>query len=587
MEKKDLLKRIDKPFLDRLFGFCYARTRDSYEAEQLCSDVTFAMVKAAGSEGEVENPDAFLWKIARNVYAEFSRKRKQETLLIFEENADKLLADLADEPCGPRDEELLAAIYRQIAFLTKIYRETMILFYLDGRPASEIAKIQGVSETAVRQRLFSARNKIRNEVTKMTRNEYAATTPTALKKVNYCIWGNGDPSWGDPRDVLNRQFSNHILSLCCKKPRSAEEIAQILNVPTLYVEEELEILTAGANGEYGFLRKEKGGKYGLNIILLDGETMKKGAAVYTEQIPALCDLLTDFIMVHEKEYLAFPYINRRVTLNLVLWQQFSRFANLLSDSVKAILQKSYFADEKCPDRPFSVFGYAFDGKDYGGIGHDGIETYHLEGYHHVSVQNLYGCGLKAHFHCGENISTNSELRLAIRAVNGLSADSLSEQEKEHAAKAVKSGYLYQEGDTLYTKILVNDEKDSGRLFAITGRLCDDGRLQAIAEKIAEKTAALIRETVPAHLLPEWRFFNILAGLPVADSLLGTFTERGILQLPKDGLDAEGCWISLETEKSRKNILREYSGYKKTDRFIPDSRYDLNGKLPEILGKIRF
>lgn len=260
---------------------------------------------------------------------------------------------------------------------------------------------------------------------------------------------------------------------------------------------------------------------------------------------------------------------------------------LLSDSVIAILQKSYFADEKRPDRPFSVFGYAFDGKDYGGIGHDGIEAYHLEGYHHVSVQNLYGCGLKAHFHCGENISTNSELRLAIRAVNGLSADSLSEQEKEHAAKAVKSGYLYQEGDTLYTKILVNDEKDSGRLFAITGRLCDDGRLQAIAEKIAEKTAALIRETVPAHLLPEWRFFNILAGLPVADSLLGTFTERGILQLPKDGLDAEGCWISLETEKSRKNILREYSGYKKTDRFIPDSRYDLNGKLPEILAKYGF
>lgn len=224
---------------------------------------------------------------------------------------------------------------------------------------------------------------------------------------------------------------------------------------------------------------------------------------------------------------------------------------LLSDSVKAILQKSYFADEKCPDRPFSVFGYAFDGKDYGGIGHDGIETYHLEGYHHVSVQNLYGCGLKAHFHCGENISTNSELRLAIRAVNGLSADSLSEQEKEHAAKAVKSGYLYQEGDTLYTKILVNDEKDSGRLFAITGRLCDDGRLQAIAEKIAEKTAALIRETVPAHLLPEWRFFNILAGLPVADSLLGTFTERGSCSCPRTVLTPRDAGYPLKRKIAEK------------------------------------
>ena len=39
MVKRDLLKTIDDGLLDKLYGFCYARTNDSYEAEELCSDI--------------------------------------------------------------------------------------------------------------------------------------------------------------------------------------------------------------------------------------------------------------------------------------------------------------------------------------------------------------------------------------------------------------------------------------------------------------------------------------------------------------------------------------------------------------------
>ena len=33
MKKRDLLQIFDDELLDKLFGFCYARTNDSYEAE--------------------------------------------------------------------------------------------------------------------------------------------------------------------------------------------------------------------------------------------------------------------------------------------------------------------------------------------------------------------------------------------------------------------------------------------------------------------------------------------------------------------------------------------------------------------------
>lgn len=271
MKKNELLKIMDNELMDKLFGFCYARTRDSHEAQELCSDIVFALVKAAGGEGEIEKPYPFIWRTARNVYADFSDRRRLKSDMQYEGDPDDVLpfiTDNTDEKAeAEQDGELLGAVYRRIAFLTKEYREAMIMFYLEGLSTAEIALRRNTSEVNVRQRLFSARKKIRSEVETMT--TYDNNKPVALDRIDYIIWGNGNPLWGDPRDVLKRQFSNHILWLCHKKPMSAAEISEELNVPAMYVEEELEILVNGANGKYGFLRRLDSGKYALNFVLLD------------------------------------------------------------------------------------------------------------------------------------------------------------------------------------------------------------------------------------------------------------------------------------------------------------------------------
>lgn len=55
---------------------------------------------------------------------------------------EKALLTLAEEDIPDDRREQLAFIYRRIAFLTRAYREVMILFYIDGLPASEIAILQ-------------------------------------------------------------------------------------------------------------------------------------------------------------------------------------------------------------------------------------------------------------------------------------------------------------------------------------------------------------------------------------------------------------------------------------------------------------
>ena len=137
---------------------------------------------------------------------------------------------IADEEEEESDSELLRAVYRRIAFLTRAYREVMIMFYLEGIPTAEIAKVQKTSETAIRQRLFSARQKIRNEVEEM---KETYNMPVALDNINYVIWGTGKHGWGDPRNGWTRMLSNHIIWLCRKKPRTAAEVAEELNAKCL------------------------------------------------------------------------------------------------------------------------------------------------------------------------------------------------------------------------------------------------------------------------------------------------------------------------------------------------------------------
>lgn len=540
MEKKELPKYLDDDFLDKLFGFCYVRTRDSHEANELCSDIVYELIKASGTGGEITNPYSFIWRVARNVYADFSDARRRHADMFYGGDPDGVLKTLPDKENDDDGYERLSVIYRRIAFLTRAYREVMIMYYLDGLSAAEIAKRQHTSEGAVRQRLFSAREKIKSEVKEMDKS---SSKPLALEKIDFFIVGTGSPGWGDPRDVCHRLFSKHIIWLCSKKAMSAAEIAEELNVPTVYVEEELEILTAGANGRYGVLRRRENGKYAINFILFDAQTIEKAHALYTERLPMICDTIAEYIKKHREEYLSFPYLNKKIDLNLILWQQIYNISNAFSDTVERILAEKHFPQYKAPDRPFTVYGHVDNGKYYG-CGWDGVDAENICGFSRVHLDNIYITRIRKHFSCGLNVSLDPQIQLALRSIDGLEISSLSEKDKEYAAKAVECGYLYRDGDTLYTKILVSRLEDSSGLYKISEGL-KNGFFEKDALITADKIAALIKKAVPDYLLGEWRFANNLANLPITDAVVEALIEKGVLTPPENGIGAEGCWMQVE------------------------------------------
>lgn len=159
MKTNEILKLIgDKEFLDKIYQFSYRRCNTSYEAEDLCSDIILAVISAVHSKESIENFYAFVWTIARRVYADYSEKRNKLRQTVSVENGDLLLAtkeneiDLFLEESA--EQEQIKKIFAEISFLSKAYREVMVLYYIDEMKVKDIALKIGINETTVKQRLF-------------------------------------------------------------------------------------------------------------------------------------------------------------------------------------------------------------------------------------------------------------------------------------------------------------------------------------------------------------------------------------------------------------------------------------------------
>ena len=558
MKKSELLKIMNQELLDKLFGFCYARTADSHEAEELCSDIVFALVKSAQKEGEIEEAYPFIWRVAKNVYADFSEKKRQRAERVFAGNPEEELllmeapesVESAIEASITEEEDVyqLKRIYRQISFLTKAYRDVMIAFYLDGISVKDIAAIYGVKETTIKQRLFSARNLIRQELDekgtgKGTMKEQEKK-PVAFQTIDYEILGTGMPTTGDPREVCTRQLSKQVVWLCKNKPRTAKEISEELNLPMLYAEEELEIQTQGEKGNYGLLKKLPDGRYINNFVLLDVKEMDELEKVYIKRIPTICEKVVAYVEKNKEAYLSFPYWNRRVDFNLVLWQHVHTMAYIFNGLVENWLEKEYFADVEQSNRPFTCFGYRNEpGRKNWGGGFDQSSGENVCGYSRVIAENMYVTKVQKHFHCGPEAMMDTKLQLAIRAVEGLNIVSLSEAEQEQAAKAIAEGYLYREGDMLYTKILVCSYDDWMELTKLNDGLIKEYKPEV--EEVAKEIAALIKKYVPEHVLGDFKRANGLAAMPILDSLIDALIDKGFMTAPENGVGAEGCWLALK------------------------------------------
>ena len=545
MKINETLKLIgDKVFLDKIYQFSYRRCNTSYEAEDLCSDIILAVISAVHNQENIENFYAFVWTIARRVYADYSEKRNQTRQTVSIENGDLLLTtkeneiDLFLEEAA--EHEQIKKIFAEISFLSKAYREVVVLYYIDEIKVKDIALKLSINETTVKQRLFSARNEIRKEVETMSERKLS------LKPVSLAFIGTGNPSGNDPRTKAERILSQNIVYACKDKAKSAKELSEELCVPMPYIEDELDIQIKGENGSYGLLRKE-GEKYIANVIIVDNNEFDEVGEIYTKHLDELCDKLKNHLNETKENFLNFPYLSPQTDLRFILWSLINESVWFIKERVDDILEEKFFKDVKLPERKFTTVAIAVEnGTPYGGrfYGCDGNETRDFCGYSYVFIRNIYGNRIDRHFYAGQDITNDEKMNITLKAIGGMYVSELTEKQKEIAAKAIECGFLRKSGDVLVPQIVTIEFKEWEKYRNLLRGYYDS--VEDICNEIAVELHDYMVSHIQKHLLNEYKSYNLLvAGINVLNDLIEKCIAENILTEPEKRVGPEGVLLVVE------------------------------------------
>lgn len=545
MKTNEILKLIgDKAFLDKIYQFSYRRCNTSYEAEDLCSDIILAVISAVHKQESIENFYAFVWTVARRIYADFCENRTKLRQVYSE---DALNFELSEKENGidrliekTSDRETLKRIFAEIAFLAKAYREVMVLYYLDEMKVKDIAKKLGINETTVKQRLFFARNTVRKEVETMNERNLS------LKPVSLAFIGTGNPSGNDPRTKAERILSQNLVYACKDKAKSAKELSDELCVPMPYIEDEVDIQLKGENGSYGLLRK-MGDKYISNVIIVENSEFNEAGKIYTKHLDKLCEKLKNHLQSHREEFLNFPYLSRQTDLRFILWTLISESVWHLKERVDEILETEYFKEVNQPQRKFTTVGVAIPyGASYSVrfYGCDGNETHDFCGYSYVFIRNIYGKRMDRHFYCGQTITNDEKLRLTLKAIGGMDINTLNETQREIAAKAIECGFLRKNGEILEPRIVAIEQKDWENFRNLLCEYYDS--IEDIAKEIAEEMYAYMLSHIQKHLLNEYKSYNLLvSGINLLSDLIEKCIAEDLLTEPQQRIGPEGVLLVVE------------------------------------------
>lgn len=161
--------KIYDQYINKIYRFIFLKVNSQEIAEDLSSE-TFSKGWLAFKKAEnpnnkaqkIENPSAFLYKIARNLVIDFYRE-KGKAQIISVENVRTIDPRINLEEKAKLNSDIDTIRYALVN-LKEDYRDVIIWRYLDELSIAEIGKMMDKSEEAVRVMLHRALKAVKNEL---------------------------------------------------------------------------------------------------------------------------------------------------------------------------------------------------------------------------------------------------------------------------------------------------------------------------------------------------------------------------------------------------------------------------------------
>lgn len=331
------LEQLITANMKSIFGFALTRLGNVAEAEYLASDILYEIIRSAQNLKDEERFYGFMWKIAENVYIDYIRKKKKNASRTAE-----LDENIADESESVLDEivkkEELNLLRRELALLSKQYRDATVLYYMEDLSCSEVASKLQISTEMVKYYLFRARKIIREGMNMERLYGEKSYRPNSFE---IDFWGTKAGDDGEYRDFQRRKIKGNILLAAYYSPVTIQEISIELGVSLPYLEDEIDLLV---DRQYLVC---KNGKYLTNIPIFTLDCMQ----TIDGRLKELTEGSAQKLIAVSDEFDA-CFGNRFANTNLAHWQKLLLCLHFSLINTENDLEKNY--GELPKDGPYSL-----------------------------------------------------------------------------------------------------------------------------------------------------------------------------------------------------------------------------------------
>ena len=159
---RKIFSKIYDRYIDKIYRFIFLKVNSQEIAQDLTSETFLRGWESFKNGNKIENPQAYLYKTARNLVIDFYRE-KGKVQIVSAENP------LIPDPTQNLEEKAilsseLGQIRQALTELNDDYQNVIIWHYLDDLPISEISQMLGRTDDATRVLLSRALQALRNEI---------------------------------------------------------------------------------------------------------------------------------------------------------------------------------------------------------------------------------------------------------------------------------------------------------------------------------------------------------------------------------------------------------------------------------------
>lgn len=278
-------------YAKKIYGFAFSKTINVEDAEDLSRDILTVLVNEIDKNKEIENPDAYIYRICCYTWSKYLRSNKMRWSNLPLDDSIFISAEMNLTEDIER-KQVFDKLHQEIAYLTKVRREILIAHYFDEKTSNEIAENFSLSPSTVRWHLAETRKELKE---RLNMDEKIIYKPEKLK-VHYT--GN------ITLDSLLMQMKKDVLLqniciVCNEKEMTIQEIARKLSVAAIYIEDKIERLVY-----MDYLTEDKG-KYRTNFHIKDTKYVLSEVQFILDNIEPIAKKIYEFSCdIYEKFNLA-------------------------------------------------------------------------------------------------------------------------------------------------------------------------------------------------------------------------------------------------------------------------------------------